>query len=270
VAERKYGTLEKLNHAYWTGFWSHSYSDWEEIESPSPIGETNVHGLNLDWKRFVTAQTVDFFRVEIAPLKAANPEIPITTNFMPFYDGLDYQKLLPYIDVVSWDSYPVWHCTPDGDESGSALWNDAYSDLCRTMLHKPYLLMENTPSQTNWHGICKPKAPGFLRLTAIAELAHGADSIQYFQWRQSRGSAEKFHGAVMTHANRTDHPVFREVADLGRTLTQLKGLVGAEIRAQVAILYEMDNHWAVNDAKGFRNGTMGDTDLLLRMYRRFG
>ena len=131
--KEKYGTLEKLNFEWWTTFWSHTYSDWDEIESPSPIGETNIHGLNLDWRRFVTHQTIEFFRNEIAPLKAENPEIPVTTNFMGFHDSFDYWKLAPLLDVISWDSYPAWHSSGDGVEVGNALWSDAFSDMCRCM-----------------------------------------------------------------------------------------------------------------------------------------
>ena len=213
--KKRYGSLDELNQAWWTTFWSHTYSDWDEIESPSPIGEPCIHGLTLDWKRFCTAQTRSFFENEIAPLKAANPDIPVTANFMGFYDGINYWELAKSLDVISWDSYPNWHTQPDGDETYNAFWADAFSDMCRSMLGKPFLLMENTPSQTNWMEVCRPKTWGFLRLTSIANLAHGADSIQYFQWRQSRGCAEKFHGAVMTHANRTDTRVFREVSGVG-------------------------------------------------------
>lgn len=262
----KYGTLDALNRAWWTAFWSHTYTEWEQIESPSWIGETNIHGLNLDWKRFCTHQTVEFFRNEIAPLKAVNPSLPVTTNFMGFYDGIDYWKMLPVLDVVSWDCYPTWHSSNDGNEAGNAVWSDAFADMCRTMLGKPFLLMENTPSQTNWQGVCRPKQPGIHRLSAISQIAHGADSIQYFQWRQSRGCSEKFHGAVMTHANRTDTRVFQEVSSVGAMLAKLDKLCGAKTRAKIAILYDIENSWAIRDAKGPRNEDMGYNALFFRFY----
>lgn len=264
--KEKYGSLEALNRAWWTAFWSHTYTDWSQIESPSPLGETNIHGLNLDWKRFCTHQTVDFFEHEIAPLKAANPSLPVTTNFMGFHDSFDYYKLRPLLDVISWDSYPLWHNSENGDERYNALWSDAYSDLCRSMLGKPFLIMENTPSQTNWHGVCRPKKAGFHKLTAVSSLAHGADSIQYFQWRQSRGCSEKFHGAVMTHSNRTDTRVFQEVSAVGEMLGKLDRLCGAKAIAKAAILYDTESHWAVNDAKGPRNDGIGDNELFFRFY----
>ncbi len=265
--KEKYGSLDALNRAWWTAFWSNTYTEWEQIESPR--GDCPIHGLALDWKRFCTAQTRSFFDAETAPLKAANPQIPVTTNFMGFYDGINYQELAKSLDVVSWDSYPAWHSMPDGDETYNAFWADAFSDMCRSMLGKPFLLMENTPSNTNWHDVCRPKTWGFHRLTAISNLAHGADSIQYFQWRQSRGCSEKFHGAVMTHANRTDTRVFQEVSDLGAALGRLDALCGARTDAHIAILYDIENHWAVNGAKGPRNTSIGDNDLMLRCYLPF-
>ena len=103
--KKKYdNSLDNLNRAWWTGFWSHRYTDWSQLEPPSPIGETSVHGLNLDWKRFVTYQTIDFFKNEIKPLRELTPDIPVTTNFMGTYTGLDYWKFALEVDIVSWDT----------------------------------------------------------------------------------------------------------------------------------------------------------------------
>lgn len=103
----KYGTLQAVNKAWWTKFWSHTYTLWEEIESPAPHGEMTLHGLKLYWKRFVTYQTLDFMKKEIKPLRQYNPEMPVTTNFMYYYEGLDYFKFKEVVDIVSWASYPL-------------------------------------------------------------------------------------------------------------------------------------------------------------------
>ncbi|WP_436635842.1 beta-galactosidase, partial [Latilactobacillus sakei] len=110
---RKYQTLDNLNNAYWNTFWSHTYTDWQQVQAPMPNGDTGVLGLNLDWRKFVTDQTIDFYESEIQPLREITPEMPVTTNFMGgnppeshvFYD-LDYQKFAKHVDVISWDSYP--------------------------------------------------------------------------------------------------------------------------------------------------------------------
>ena len=82
LKETYHNDLDSLNEAWWGPFWSHTFNEWTQIQSPSPIGEDAVHGLNLDWRRFVTDQTIDFYQNEIVPLREITPNIPVTTNFM--------------------------------------------------------------------------------------------------------------------------------------------------------------------------------------------
>ena len=253
---KKYGTIEALNDAYWASFWSHTYNDFSQIESPSPIGENSVHALNLDWKRFVTDMTIDFYRNEIIPIREITPEIPVTNNFManlkdpqPF-NGLDYSKFAKEVDIVSWDAYPAWHNNYETTEmlaSKLAFANDYF----RSLKNKPFLIMECTPSMVNWHSVNKPKRPGMHLLSSVACLAHGADSVMYFQWRKSRGSSEKLHGAVVDHDNSPNNRVFKEVQALGEVLENIKEIKGSRTSAGVAILYDVENSWALNDAQGF-------------------
>ncbi|REK63594.1 MULTISPECIES: beta-galactosidase [Cohnella] len=246
----KYGTLEALNAAWWTSFWAHTYTDWRQIESPAPHGEYMVHGHNLDWRRFVTDQTVDFCRHEIRAVRAAHPALPVTTN-MHMIEGLDYRKFADALDVISWDSYPTWHEQKDDSKLAASV--AFYHDLFRSLKRKPFLLMECTPSLTNWQPVSKLKRPGMHRLSSLQAVAHGADSVQYFQWRKSRGSSEKFHGAVVDHAGHEHTRVFREVAELGRTLADISEIAGTATVAEAAILFDWDNRWAVKDAQGPRN-----------------
>src|SRR5690606_23871551 len=101
--KKKYGTLEELNMQWWTTFWSHTYSDWSQVESPAPHGENAIHGMNLDWKRFVSDQTQDIMNHEIAAVRPYNKELPVTANFMYYFDGLNYFKFKNDVDIVSWD-----------------------------------------------------------------------------------------------------------------------------------------------------------------------
>src|SRR5699024_916685 len=250
--QRKYKKLEHLNDAWWTTFWSHTYTNWSQIESPAPHGETMVHGMNLDWKRFVTDQTIDFYRHEITPLKQANPDLPVNTNFMELFSGLDYAKFAKEVDFVSWDSYPTWHDL--ADEKERAAYTAMNHDWFRSMKEgRPFLLMESTPSKTNWQPISKLKRPGMHLLSSLQAVAHGSDSVQYFQWRASRGSSEKFHGAVVDHVGHEHTRVFKDVAEVGESLEKLDEVVGTRVDAEVAIIFDTENRWAVNDAQGPRN-----------------
>lgn len=266
--------LKSLNDAWWGPFWSHTFSDWGQIESPSPIGESMVHGLNLDWRRFVTDQTISFFENEIVPIKELTPNIPITTNFMadtheliPF-QSLDYSKFAKHLDVISWDAYPAWH--NDWESTADLAMKVGFiDDLYRSLKQQPYLLMESTPSGVNWHQVNKAKRPGMLLLSSMQMVAHGSDSILYFQWRKSRGSSEKFHGAVVDHDNSSENRVFREVAMVGETLEKLSEVVGTNRPADVAILYDWESNWAINDAQGFGLETKRYPQTLQQHYRTF-
>jgi beta-galactosidase len=252
LKDRYEGDINKLNHAWWTSFWSHTYTDWSQIESPSSIGEQSVHAHKLDWKRFVTYQTIDFYKNEIVPLQELTPDVPITTNFMGTYDGLDYWKFAKELDVVSWDNYPQWH-GPSGDTmvgSDVGFVHDIYRSLKGG---KPFMLMESTPSMTNWQQVSKLKRPGVHLLSSLQAVAHGSDTVQYFQWRKSRGSSEKFHGAVVDHCGHENTRVFRDVTQVGQALEKLDTLVGTSVKPEVAIIFDWENRWALNDAQGLNN-----------------
>jgi len=259
--------LDNLNAAYWTAFWSHTYTDWSQIEIPgAPAGEEAIHGLTIDWRRFVTDQTISFYENEAEVLRAKTPSIPITTNFMGFYPGLDYTRFGKHVDIVSWDSYPRF--------SGPLTNPDTWISVA--MAHdfmrgcgggKPFLLMECTPSASNWYPVMELKTPGMHSLEGIQAVAHGSDSVQYFQWRQSRGSGEKFHGAVVQQDGTNKTRVFQEVASLGARLEELSDVAGTRVKSEVAIIYDVEVAWAIEAACGPLIGDRGYLTAVKDFYR---
>lgn len=129
--------------------------------------------------------------------------------------------------------------------------------------------MESTPSGVNWHEVNKVKRPGMHLLSSMQMVSHGSDSVMYFQWRKSRGSSEKFHGAVVDHDNSSENRVFKEVAKVGETLEKLNAIVGTNRPADVAILYDWESNWAINDAQGFGMKTKRYPQTLQEHYRTF-
>ncbi len=246
--EARYHTVENMNQAFWSKFWSHAFGSFDEVT----VIDKSIHGLELDWKRFMTEQVMSFIEVEKAPLKKFTPHLPVTTNFMGLYDAYDYPQMAQTLDVVSWDAYPHWH---DGTPEWRTGCQTAFThDLYRCMKpDRAWLLMESTPSNTNWAPISRPKRPGVLRLSGLQAIAHGADSVLYFQFRKSRGSYEKFHGAVVDHVGHEYTRVFQETAALGAELARLKSVVGGGTTSQVALLYDWPNAWAIAQAAGPRN-----------------
>ncbi|MET8359282.1 beta-galactosidase [Micromonospora sp. NPDC005171] len=247
----RYGTLDELNEAWYTTFWSHTFTDWDEIEAPSALTEhwrgpdhTAFQGITVDYLRFTSDAMLTNFRDEKAAVRESSPTLPVTTNFMGMYRPIDYHRWAPHLDFVSWDNYP-----PD-DKSAARM--ALTHDLMRGLKDgQPFWLMEQTPSCTACRDVNPLKRPGLMRLWSWQAVAHGADAVLFFQLRASRGASEKYHGAVIGHAGRSDTRVFREVAELGAELERLgPASLGARTPARVALLFDWDSWWALELSDG--------------------
>lgn len=269
LADKFEHDIEKLNKAWWTAFWSHRYNSFEQIEPPYANGENSVMGLNLEWRRFTTWNTTDFMKAEIAVLKEITPDIPVTTNFMTLYDGLDYRRMAPELDVISWDSYPAFH--NDGESFFETMCTNAFHhSVMRSMKKdKPFMLMESAPGLVNWQVFNKLKRPGVHKLACLQAVASGSDTVQYFQWRKSRGSAEQFHGAVVDHRGTDDTRVFREAAQVGEMLKKLRPVAGTIVKARTAVLFDWDNRWAIRDMQGLGRETKRYEETCMGIWKEF-
>ena len=263
--QERYGSLQALNKAWNARFWSHDYTAWEQIESPAPQGENAVQALTLDWKRFVSDRHIDFLKFERDTVKELAPDAKFTVNMMYRFDGIDYFKMAKEIDVASWDNYPTWH-KPTETVEETALDTAMMHDLFYSMKGKPFLLMESSPSFTNWQPISKQKKPGIAELAALQTVAHGADSVLYFQWRASRGAEEKFHGAVVGHDGRQDARAFTETVQVGEKLEKLSEITAVQREKQALIVHDWQNKWALEGSCGPRNAGLGYWDELKRHY----
>ncbi|MFC0333012.1 beta-galactosidase [Paenibacillus sepulcri] len=248
--KRKYVTLDKLNEQWNTRFWGHTFYDWEEIVLPSGLSEqwaanrTNFQGISLDYARFNSDGMLDCYKLEYEAIKAVTPDIPVTTNLMGTYKQLDYFKWAKHMDIISWDNYPA----ADTPVSYTAMTHDLMRGLKGGA---PFLLMEQTPSQQNWQAYNSLKRPGVMRLWSYQAVAHGADSIMFFQLRRSVGACEKYHGALIEHVGHEHTRVFRECAQLGAELGQLGDkLLGSRTPSKVAIMYDWENRWAIEYSSG--------------------
>lgn len=263
--KKKYKKIENLNQEWWTTFWSHTYNSFDDIEAPFEIGENELAGLVLDWKRFVTSETGAFIDNEKKALQDGGAKQPVTVNFMGDFDGLDYGKLHEHVDFVSWDSYPEWGSEPRRDVEAASIAGFMH-DQMRSYKNRPFLLMESCPSSTNWQEVSRLKRPGLLTCASVEAIGHGADSVQYFQIRQSRGSGEKFHGALIDHTGRDDTRVYKEASELGKILEKLDEIVGTKTSVKVAIIYDMQNRWALDISQGPRNCGIGYKEYVWKLY----
>lgn len=248
--KERYQTLEQVNKAWNTNFWGHTFYDWDEIVLPSNLSEhwgnnnSTFQGISLDYSRFNSDSMLDCYLLEYDAIKKHIPDSVVTTNLMGFFKQLDYFKWAKYLDIVSWDSYPGL-ATP---VSFTAMAHDLMRGLKDG---QPFMLMEQTPSQQNWQPYNSLKRPGVMRLWSYQSVAHGADTIMFFQLRRSIGACEKYHGAVIEHAGHENTRIFREVAELGKEL-QILGdtTLDASVESKVAIVFDWDNWWAIEKSSG--------------------
>ncbi|MFE6164866.1 beta-galactosidase [Streptomyces sp. NPDC056486] len=253
----RYGTVADLNDAWSTDFWSQRYGTFEEIHTPRKAPSFRNPAQQLDYWRFSSDELLACYLAEKEVLTRITPTVPVTTNFVPIAKTLDLFEWAPHLDVVSYDSYPDPH-DPD------SLHRTAFSyDVMRGLKGgQPWLLLEQAPGAVNWRERNGRKPPGRMRLDSWQAVAHGADSVLFFQWRQSRGGAEKFHSAMVPHGGRETR-IFREVRELGAELARYPELLGSRPeRADAALLLDWPSWWALElDAHPSADVTLLDAAL---------
>ena len=246
----KYGTVEALNKAWYSHFWGHTIYDWDDIVVPNALSDewtpgcATLSAAAIDYRRFMSRSITRCFTDEKAAIRQFDTKTPITTNLMSVFMDIDYFDLGKELDVISWDSYPRY----DFPASAVAMRHDLMRGVGGG---KPYMLMEQTPSQQNWQPYNSLKRPGQMRVMSYQAIAHGADTVQFFQLRRSIGGTERFHGAVISHADTENTRVFREVSQLGAELkTYGKEYMGGSVESQAAIMFDWERYWAMYYSSG--------------------
>lgn len=236
----RYGTIEDLNRAWGTAFWSQSYVEFSEVEPPRQAPTFRNPTQLLDWARFGSDALLELYRAEVEVLRTLTPGVPVTTNFMGFFQHADYWAWAPHLDFISDDAYP----DPADPEAYVQL--AASRDLMRSLRDgQPWVLMEQSTSAVNWRDVNLPKPAGLHRVHSLGAVARGADGILHFQWRAAGVGAEKFHAALLPHSG-TETRVFREACELGEELKSLSAdVVGTRVPSRVAMLFDWDSRWAI-------------------------
>ena len=266
--KNKYKTIDEVNRAWDTAFWGHTFYDFDDIVLPNMLSEhfasnrTTFQGISLDYRRFNSESILECYRLEYDAVHAVTPDIPITTKLMGAYYALDYQMWAKYMDFISWDNYPA----NDTVLEDIALKHDLMRGLKQG---KPFALMEQTPSVTNWLPYNALKRPGVMRLWSYQAVAHGADTVMFFQMKRSIGACEKYHGAVIDHAGHENTRVFREITALGAELDKIGSLtLGARTDSKAAIIFDWDNWWATDHSAG-PSVNLHYFDEVLSYYKAF-
>ena len=237
--EAKYSTIEALNAAWGTSFWSQRYGTWSEISTPKLTISSRNPSQVVDFQRFSSNELLGYYTSELEVLRR-HSTVAVTTNFMvtAHIRNLDYWTWAPEMDIVANDHYLDNRLADPRNELAFA------SDLTRGLAKGGrWLLMEQSTSAVNWQPLNIAKKPGEMTRNSLTHVARGAEAICFFQWRASPQGSEKFHSALIPHAG-TDTVLWHEVVELGATLDRLGEIVGSRVVADVAIIFSWESWWA--------------------------
>jgi len=241
----RYRTLDALNDAWWTAFWSHTFTSFEQIDPR----DRSIDSLQLDFRRYVSDQIIDFMHAELAAVRRFS-QTGATTNLMGLNPGLHYPKLVAELDCVADDQYPAY--SPNSPELARDVLRVAFKDDLHRALKpdRPWMLMESCPDSPQWRHPVQLKRPGVHQAEMLQALGHGAEGTCYFQWRKGRAGSEKFHGAVVDHVGHENTRVFQTVAKLGECYEHLGEIIGSRVQSDVALIYDWEVRWAFDMSEG--------------------
>ena len=241
----RYESLDKLNQAWGTNFWSQRYHQWNEVLPPreTPTGTYPNPSMTLDYRRFSNDQILDLYRHERDLIREFDSVHPITTNFMSMKHTsvLDYWQWAPEVDFVATDHYLI------ADDERNYIDLAFQADLTRGFAEgKPWLLMEHSTSAVNWQDRNVPKSEGEMLVNSLSHVARGSNGAMFFQWRQSISGSEKFHSAMVPHTGERSR-IWQNVKQLGSKLHELRDLAGTETHpAEVAMIFDYQSWWALS------------------------
>lgn len=237
---QRYGTLDALNAAWGTVFWSQEYSAWSQIPLPweARCGRSHNPSLWLDYRRFASETTVAFQRDQVEIIRKHAPHHFITHNMMGLHDTVDYFALGADLDFVAWDNYPGGHWHADRDPRMA-------HDVMRGIKQKNFWVMEEQSGIPGWERMGPRPAPGQIRMWAWQAIAHGADAVLFFRWRSCRFGTEQFWHGILNH-DAVPRRRYREVAQFAHEVARLKdALEGTEPASDTAILNSYEQNWAL-------------------------
>jgi beta-galactosidase len=235
--KQKYGTIDRLNTLWTTQYWSQTYDNFDEI--PARPKEENP-ALLLDWRHFVSDTWKSYSENQISAIRPnADARQFITTNTMGWFDGFDSYVVHSVLDIAAWDDYvstPVFDWAP----------NAAAHDLTRGYKQKNFWVMETEPAFVNWRKTNNPLAKGQVRELAWQAIGHGADAVEYWQWRAALNGQEQYHGTLVGPDGKPV-PVYAEVEQIGAEFEKAgSALNGTTPVSNVALLHDFNSRWAID------------------------
>ena len=247
----KYQTIDALNQAWGTVFWSSCYRNFDEIDLPNlTVTEANPIHM-MDFRRFSTDEIVRFDKTQTDIIRAHSPNRPISHNFMGDFNQFNARPVAKNLDIATWDSYPLGFlqnmqkvarvdakleadCLRIGDPDFQAFHHDLYRGMARLWI------MEQQPGPVNWAAFNPIPVTGAVRMWSWEAFAHDAEVVSYFRWRQAPFAQEQMHAGLMLR-NFEPAPGLAEVQQVNQELSEIA--LQQTGKAQIALIHDYEADW---------------------------
>ncbi|SPB14658.1 glycoside hydrolase, family 42-like protein [Caballeronia novacaledonica] len=250
----RYKTIDALNLAWGTVFWSMEYRSFDEIDAPIATVTEAHPSHRLNYRRFASDEVARYNRMQVEIIRAYSPGRPVAHNFMQLFTEFDHYAVARDLDVATWDSYPLgaleeqWFAPAVKRKylrTGHPDFASFNHDVYRGMSKLPFWVMEQQPGPVNWAHWNPSPLPGMVRLWSWEAFAHGAGCVSYFRWRQAPFAQEQMHAGLNTPDNRLDigggeaERVACEIAAIESANVD----ANAVVRGKIALIYDYDAKW---------------------------
>ena len=252
--QQRYQTIDALNQAWGTVFWSQEYRSFTEIDAPvGTVTEANP-AHRLDYRRFASDEVAVFNRMQVEQIRPHSPGRDVLHNFMGFFTEFDHHTVAADLDVATWDSYPLgftqnFFLTADEKRhyarTGHPDIPSFHHDLYRGMCNGRWWVMEQQPGPVNWAQWNPAPLNGMVRLWTWQAFAHGAEVVSYFRWRQAPFAQEQMHAGLHRPDRSLDQGGI-EATQTGEEIYKISQVIGNVPRKptnRVALVFDYQSIW---------------------------
>lgn len=245
--EAKYKTIDQLNAAWGTRFWSQIITDWSQAPMPQRAPTVHNPALILDWMRFCSDTIITYAKMQVDLLHELTPHIPVTQNLRALYRNFDHFDMAEILDFVSLDS----NATIRTRSAELACEIDMMRSLKKTNIRTPdgdwgFWVIEQKAGNVDWQDVNSLLRPGVVRMFTYQLISRGATGVLYFFWRRPRIGSEKFYGGVLTHDGRGTNRGYQEIKQIGQEIRRLAPLLqDTRVEAEACILFSHEADWSI-------------------------
>lgn len=247
---QKYQSPNALNKAWGNVFWSMEINEFSDIELPNlTVTEANPSHV-MDFRRYSSDQVVAFNSIQVNILREFTSK-PLIHNYMGRITAFDHYDVGADLDIASWDSYPLGflEMVSDADESfkakyayqGDPDFQSFHHDLYRAVGRDRWWVMEQQPGPVNWASYNPAPLKGMVRLWSWEAIAHGAETVCYFRWRQAPFAQEQMHAGLL-RVDDEPAPAWEEIVELNDEINALTTI--EQVTSDVALIFDYPSQWA--------------------------